>query len=111
MRKFGILVVILFGAGCAAKLVTTAVKPGDPLRGVRVRAPASYIVTKNIVTEKCDPRTEESIIHLAVGEPYDIKTSLNRPRSTWSGASRPLRSNAKAASESVMSPVWDCTPQ
>lgn len=59
--------------GCASKLVVHNVsKNSNEIKGIRVRAPVSYIVTKQIETEKCPPRTEESIIHLPVGEPYDI---------------------------------------
>jgi hypothetical protein len=60
-------------AGCASKLVIySANENPNEVKGIRVRAPASYVVTKEIETQKCPTRTEDSIIHLPVGEAYDI---------------------------------------
>ena len=60
-------------SGCASRLALfEASKNPSEIRGIRVRQRVPYIITKQIDTEKCPRRIEESIAHLAVGNPYDI---------------------------------------
>src|SRR5436309_11916399 len=76
MRFFRSIVLgafILGVLGCASKLqVFDASKNPGEVKGIRVHQNIPYILTKNVETEKCPPRIEESIVHLAVGSPYDI---------------------------------------
>jgi len=59
--------------GCATKLVVHRVDPdSDEVSGIRVLSPVSYVVTRKIVTENCRERTEDEIVHLPAGEPYEI---------------------------------------
>ncbi len=69
---FSVGFVVIAIAGCASKLVVHSADNPGAIRGIRVRAPVSYVVTKEIKTEKCPAKTEESIVHLAVGEAYDV---------------------------------------
>ncbi len=63
-------------AGCASRLVVySAHDHPNEIRGIRVNAPVSYLIRKEIKTEKCPLRVEEEIIHLPVGEAYDVNFS------------------------------------
>jgi hypothetical protein len=71
-----IFVMLVSMTGCASRLVVySAAENPNVVRGIRVRAPVSYVVTKEIKSEKCPLRIEEEIIHLPAGEPYDITFS------------------------------------
>ncbi len=75
MKKelFFILILLISMTGCASKLVVYSANDNpNIIKGIRVYAPASYILTKEIETERCPPKTEESIIHLPHGDAYDI---------------------------------------
>ena len=65
--------VVMTASACASKLaVFDAGSNPSNVRGIRVYQRVPYILTKQIETQKCPAKTEESIIHLAVGDPYDI---------------------------------------
>ena len=66
----GLLCMILLA--CSATLETVAVTNPAEFRGIRVHALESYVVEKRVVTEKCKPRTIESIEHLPLGRAYDV---------------------------------------
>src|SRR5689334_9075791 len=63
---------LLLTTGCASYLKVYGVTNPQEFRGIRVHEAVSYVVTKKIKTEKCPERTEDNIIHLAVGPAYDI---------------------------------------
>jgi hypothetical protein len=66
------IALILVGCGSKLKIYNVDPKQPDQYQGIRVHEAVSYVVTKKIKTEKCPERTEESIVHLPVGAPYDI---------------------------------------
>jgi len=64
---------VLTGGGCSSKLtILDASKAPSEIKGIRVHQRVPYILTKEIETEKCQTKIEESIVHLPVGDPYDI---------------------------------------
>lgn len=69
-----VIAITLFLIGCGSKLQIYNVDPKQPnqYQGIRVHEAVNYVVTKKIKTEKCPERTEDSIVALAVGAPYDI---------------------------------------
>jgi hypothetical protein len=72
-RSLMVFFVLVSMTGCASRLVVYSAKDSpNVVKGIRVHTPVSYLVTKEITTEKCPLRIEDSIIHLPVGEPYDI---------------------------------------
>lgn len=73
MSTLAVLVAAFVLTGCASRLVVyPGAKDIKDIRGIRVQAPVSYIVTKEITTENCGTRSEDEIIHLARGETYEI---------------------------------------
>lgn len=65
--------VAIITSSCASRLaVFDASTNPSSIKGIRVHQRMPYILTKEIETEKCPPKTEESIIHLPVGNPYDV---------------------------------------
>jgi hypothetical protein len=76
LRPLFLGTLFIISTGCSSSLVVSAAspKPGEsfaPLKGVRVHQRVPYVITKEIKMQRCT-RTEDSIVHLAVGEPYDI---------------------------------------
>ena len=68
-----LFLMLVSAAGCASRLVVySAHDHPNEVRGIRVNAPVSYLIRKEIKTEKCPLRVEEEIIHLPVGEAYDV---------------------------------------
>jgi hypothetical protein len=58
--------------GCSSTLRTVAVTDPAVFHGIRVHTLESYVVRKEVVTQKCAPRTVESIEHLPIGRAYDL---------------------------------------
>ena len=72
-RLFIPFLMLVSVTGCASRLVVySAHDHPNEIRGIRVHAAVSYVIKKEILTERCPPRTEEEIVHLPVGEAYDI---------------------------------------
>ena len=73
LASFLFFFVLTSGTGCAARLsVYSAQDHPNEFRGIRVHTPVSYMIRKEIQTEKCPLRVEDEIIHLPIGEAYDI---------------------------------------
>src|SRR2546427_53190 len=76
MRKSEVVLLGLLAiavGGCASRLVAfDASKNPSEIRGIRIHQRVPYVLTKQIDTEKCPRRTEESIVHLPIGDPYDV---------------------------------------
>ena len=64
--------------GCSATLETVAVSDPAVFHGIRVRALETYVVKKQVLTERCQPQTVESIAHLPLGRAYDVNFSGGR---------------------------------
>ena len=73
LGSLGLSACVLFG--CSATLRTVAVTDPAVFHGIRVRALETYVVKKQYITEKCQPRTLESIAHLPLGRAYDVNFS------------------------------------
>jgi hypothetical protein len=75
VRSMALLAAVsIITSSCASKLaVFDASANPSTFRGIRVHQRVPYILTKEIETEKCPPKTEESIIYLPIGNPYDIR--------------------------------------
>ena len=60
---------------CSATLETVAVTDPAVFHGIRVRALETYVVKRQVLTERCKPQTVESIAHLPLGRAYDLNFS------------------------------------
>lgn len=68
-----LVILALALSGCASRLLVFGA--GDnpaAVKGIRVHQRVPYILTKQIETKDCPPRTEESVTHLPVGDAYEI---------------------------------------
>lgn len=59
--------------GCASRLLVFGVSDNPAaVKGIRIHQRVPYILTKQIETQNCPPRTEESVTHLPIGDAYEI---------------------------------------
>ena len=64
--------ILLSLSACSADLVVQGAKDPAVFNGIRVYAPANFIVTQETLTEHCPPKSTQTIAQLPAGDPYDI---------------------------------------
>lgn len=64
--------ILLSLSACSADLVVQGAKDPAVFNGIRVYAPANFIVTQETLTEHCPPKATQTIVQLPAGDPYDI---------------------------------------
>ena len=74
MKIFSLAVtgMLLSLSACSADLIVQRVNDPTVFKGIRVYTPESFIVTQETRTERCKPKSTQSIVQLPVGNPYDV---------------------------------------